>query len=327
MQKSPAISARFQDSPTTWRGVVDELILIMILAVMIILFGILNANFLSMNNMLNILRQISIYGIMAAGMTVVLLCGHIDISVGSVVAFSGVVAAYCVKAGTGMFTATVAAVLVAMLIGLFNGLVTVRFALPSMLVTLGTQQAVRGLGYVVTNGRPVYGLPEWFGDLGGGYLLGVPRPVVILLAVAAVSIVYLKYTRFGRDIYAVGGNKEAARLCGIHAKRVIVSALVICAGCAGLSGAIWASRLTSGQPTVGMGYEMQVIAAAVIGGTSLNGGQGNIARSFIGALILGVLYNGLNLVGVSPYWQLVATGLIIILAIILDSIRNLSSGN
>lgn len=327
MQKNPAVSGRFEESPVTWRGVVDEFILILILAVMVVLFGILNSNFLSMNNMLNVLRQISIYGIMAAGMTVVLLCGHIDISVGSVVAFSGVVAAYCVKAGTGMFTATVAAILAAMLIGLFNGLVTVRFALPSMLVTLGTQQAVRGMGYVVTNGRPVYGLPEWFGDLGGGYLLGIPRPVIILIAVAIVSIVYLKYTRFGRDIYAVGGNKEAARLCGIHAKRVIVSALAICAGCAGLSGAIWASRLTSGQPTVGMGYEMQVIAAAVIGGTSLNGGQGNIARSFIGALILGVLYNGLNLVGVSPYWQLVATGFIIILAIVLDSIRNIGNSN
>ncbi|MCD8349854.1 MAG: ABC transporter permease [Planctomycetaceae bacterium] len=323
MQKTTAISGRFEDSPITIRGVVDELVLIMILIAMIILFGALNKNFLSMNNMLNILRQISIYGIMAAGMTVVLLCGHIDISVGSVVAFSGVVTAYCVQAGTGMFTATVAAILVAMGIGLFNGLITVRFALPSMLVTLGTQQAVRGLGYVITNGRPVYGMPEWFGDLGGGYFLGIPRPVIILVAVAIVSIVYLKYTRFGRDIYAVGGNKEAARLCGIHSKRVIVSALVICAGCAGLSGAIWAARLTSGQPTVGMGYEMQVIAAAVIGGTSLNGGQGNIARSFLGALILGVLYNGLNLVGVSPYWQLVATGLIIILAIVLDSIRSL----
>jgi len=298
--------------------------LFIILAVMLFCFGIINPNFLSKNNLLNILRQISIYGIMASGMTVVLLCGEIDLTPGALVAFSGVIMAMCVSNGMNMFLAAVIGVLVAGAVGALNGFFTMQFKLPSMLVTLGFQFMIRGIGYVITDGKPVYGLPKSFETLGGGYIVGIPIPIICLVIVAVVFIIFLKYTKFGRYYYAVGGNKEAANLCGISPKTVVISAMIISAMCSGFSGVIWASRLASGQPTVGLTYEMQVIAAVVIGGTSLTGGEGNVARSYIGAIILGVLYNGLNLIGVNPYWQQVATGGIIIAAITLDSLNRIN---
>lgn len=296
--------------------------LALILFLLMAFFGTMNGNFLKPENLLNIIRQVSIYAIMGAGMTIVLLCGHIDLSVGSVVAISGVIAAYTVKATESTLLALIAGIIIGGIIGIINGILTVRFDVPSLLITLGTQNAIRGIAYIITDGRPVWGLPESFSKLGGGYFLRIPIPIYIVAVVYAVMWVYLSKTKYGRHVYATGGNKEAAILCGISSKKTIVASLCISGLLAGLCGVIWASRLASGQPIVGSGYEMQAIAAAVIGGTSLAGGQGEVTRSLLGALLLGVLYNGLNLLRVSPYWQLVGTGLIILIAVILDSIRN-----
>lgn len=298
--------------------------LILILLALMIFFGTMNRNFLNPENLLNIIRQVSVYAIMGAGMTIVLLCGHIDLSVGSIVAISGVVAAYTVKATGSTLLAVILGMVLGGIIGICNGIVTVKFEVPSLLITLGTQNAIRGFAYIITDGRPVWDLPDSFGKLGGGYFLKIPVPIYIVVAIYLIIWIYLTKTKFGRYVYATGGNKEAAVLCGIDSKKTIITALCLSGLLAGLSGVIWASRLTSGQPIVGVGYEMQAIAAAVIGGTSLVGGQGEVVRTLLGALLLGVLYNGLNLMRVSPYWQLVGTGLIILLAVILDSIRNMN---
>lgn len=295
--------------------------IVAILLGLIVVFGTLNPAFLSLENMLNVARQISIFGIMAAGMTFVIVSGQIDLSVGSVVALTGVIAAIVVKHGYGLVVAVSAGLLVGALVGFINGYLTVRFNVPSLLITLGTMSAIRGFGYVITDGRPVWGLPRWFGSLGGGYMLGVPIPVIVLIGAYVIGWFVLNLTVFGRYVYSTGDNREGARLCGINTEHVIVGTLCISGMAAGLSGVIWASRLASGQPLVGQGYELQVIAATVMGGSSLSGGQGEIIGSLIGAFIMGVLYNGLNLLRVSPYWQMVGTGFIVMLAVILDSIR------
>jgi len=309
---------------TFMKKIVQEGLIILILIGMIIIFGIANSNFFQYDNLMNIFRQMSVYAIMAVGMTMVLICGEIDLTVGAIVALAGIMVAYAVQAGMNMLAATILVMLGVGLIGLFNGIIVATFRVPSMLVTMGTMMAVRGTGYVITNGRSVSGLPDWFGHLGRNYLIGIPIPVIVTLIVVVLGWFVLKYTKYGRYMYAVGGNSESANLCGINTKKVIVGALTINTMLAGLSGVIWASRLNSGQPVVGQSYEMQVIAACVIGGASLRGGKGNVFMSLVGAILLGVLYNGLNLLRVSSYWQQIATGLIIILAIVLDSLRNLN---
>lgn len=306
-------------------GVVTERYgIVFVLIPLIVLFGLLNPAFLSLANILNVLRQISIFGIMAVGMTMVIMCAHIDLSVGSIVAMGGVVAALVVKAGGGTVGAILAGCAAGLVIGLINGFLTVAFDVPSLLITLGSMTAIRGAGYLMTGGRPVSGLADDFKWLGSGFLLDVPVPIVIMLIVYAVGWYIMTQTTFGRYIYSTGGNLEAAKLSGINTKNVIMWALGINGMLAGLSGVIWASRLFSGQPLVGQGYELQVIAASVLGGTSLAGGQGEVLATLAGALIIGILHNGLNLLGVSPYWQMVATGIVIVFAVILDSLRHRS---
>ena len=302
---------------------ISDGLIVLILIGMVLFFGIANKNFFNYDNIMNILRQMSVYAIMAVGMTMVLICGEIDLTVGSIVAFAGIMVAYAINAGMGLVTATLAVMLLCGVFGLINGVIVTTFSVPSMLVTMGMMMSIRGLAYVITQGRSVGGMPKWFGVLGRDYIAGVPIPVIVMLAIVCLGWFFLKYTTFGRLMYAVGGNIEAAKLCGINSRGITISALVISAMLAGLSGVIWASRLNSGQPVVGNSYEMQVIAACVIGGASLRGGKGNVFMSLVGAILLGVLYNGLNLLRVSSYWQMITTGLIIILAIVLDSLRNL----
>ena len=296
--------------------------IVFVLIPLIVLFGLLNPAFLSLANIFNIFRQISIYGIMAVGMTMVIMCGHIDLSVGAIVAFTGVVAAMALQNGASVLVALAAGCLSGLIVGLINGFLTVTFNVPSLLITLGTMTAIRGLGLLITAGRPIPGLSEDFKWLGGGFLFDTPVPIIIMLIVYAIGWFIMSQTTYGRHIYSTGGNLEAAKLSGINTKRVIMWALGINGLLAGLSGVIWAARLASGQPVVGQGYELQVIAASVLGGTSLAGGQGEILATLAGALIIGILHNGLNLLGVSPYWQMVAMGLVIVLAVILDSLRH-----
>jgi len=299
--------------------------IILILVLLIIVFWALNPQFTSVTNIMNIGRQTAVIAIIAAGMTFAILIAGIDLSVGAIVAMAGVAAALMMKMGLSWILASIIGVLVGALVGLFNGAITAAFELPPLLVTLGCMNIIRGLAYVITNGRPVWGLPDSFANFAAGNILLIPTPIVIMIVVYIISWFILKKTVFGINVYAVGDNIEAARLSGINVKKVQLMALMYTGLFTGVAGIITASRLFSGQPMVGQGYELDAIAAVVLGGTSLAGGEGNIWGSLVGAIIIGVIHNGLNLIGMSPYIQIVLIGVIIVLAIIFDRIRKIVS--
>lgn len=282
---------------------------------------ILSDRFLTVNNLLNVARQISINAIISVGMTLVILTGGIDLSVGSIVALTGSITAGLLVGGQGILPAILLGMVIGSLLGLFNGVLITRAEIPPFIATLGTMTVARGLTLVYTDGRPITGMEDVFRYLGGGYIIGIPVPVVIMVVIFAMAYVMLKKTRFGRYIYAIGGNEEAARLSGINTKKILLSVYVLGGLLAGISGIIMASRLNSAQPTAGVSFELDAIAAVVLGGTSLSGGVGTIGGTLIGALIIGVLDNGLNLLNVSSFYQQIAKGLVILLAVFLDKKR------
>ncbi len=283
--------------------------------------ALLSDRFLDVNNLLNVARQVSINAIISVGMTMVILTGGIDLSVGSTVALAGSVTAGLLTAGQGMSTAILAGLLIGVVLGCFNGLLITRANVPPFIATLGTMTAARGFTLVYTDGRPITGMDDAFRFLGGGYIAGIPVPVVLMVIVFAAAYVVLRQTKFGRYVYAIGGNEEAARLSGIHTKKILLSVYSIAGLLAGFSGIIMASRLNSAQPTAGVSFELDAIAAVVLGGTSLSGGMGTIGGTLIGALIIGILDNGLNLLNVSSFYQQVAKGAVILLAVIVDNRR------
>ncbi len=275
--------------------------------------------FLSPLNLLTVLRQISINGILAVGVTYVLLTGGVDLSLGSLVALTGVVAACFAHPGDyPVFVPVAAGILAGGLCGAANGMVVTLGRVAPFIVTLGMMAVARGLALVISGGRPVSNLSPSFNAIGSGSLLGVPVPVLILAAVAALSWLFLARTRHGRYIYAVGGNENAARASGLPVGGIKVLAYTVCGGLAGLAGVILASRITTGQPNAGVAFELDAIAAAVIGGTSLSGGVGGVAGTLLGALLMGVINNGLDLLNVSSYYQQIVKGLIIVGAVWLD---------
>ena len=276
-------------------------------------------NFLNLANLVNLVRQISINGILAVGVTYVLLTGGVDLSLGSVVALSGVAAACFAHPGQyPVIVPVMMGVLAGAACGAVNGLVVARGRVAPFIVTLGMMTAARGLALLVSGGRPVSNLATGFTHIGGGNLAGVPEPIVIFFLVAALSQVLLKNMRFGRYVYAVGGNENAALASGVPVRGVKMSAYTLCGALAGLAGVVLASRITTGQPNAGIGYELDAIAAVVIGGTSLNGGVGGVGGTILGALLMGVINNGLDLLNVSSYYQQVVKGLIIVGAVWLD---------
>lgn len=291
------------------------------LLLLAIALTILSDRFFTVNNLLNVARQISINAIISVGMTLVILTGGIDLSVGSIVALTGSITAGLMIGGQGILPAILIGMVVGALLGLFNGLLITRAGIPPFIATLGTMTVARGFTLVYTDGRPITGMEEAFRYLGGGYLAGIPVPVVIMLVIFAIAYIMLKKTRLGRYIYAIGGNEEAARLSGINTKKILLSVYVLGGLLAGISGIIMASRLNSAQPTAGVSFELDAIAAVVLGGTSLSGGVGTIGGTLIGALIIGVLDNGLNLLNVSSFYQQIAKGLVILLAVFLDKKR------
>ena len=290
-----------------------------------ILFALLSPYFFTPDNLLNVSLQASITAIIAAGMTFVILTGGIDLSVGSLVAFAGIVATTVLKTGlppvVGFILAILAGLAVGSLSGAFAGFCITRFNIAPFIVTLATMTIWRGAAFVWTDGRPVWELPAGFAFLGTGRLLAVPVPTIIMVLTFVASHIILTRTRFGRYVYAVGGNIEAARLAGIRTWRVLVNVYVLSATLAALSGILLASRMNSGQPNAGVSYELDVIAAVVVGGTSLSGGAGSIIGTFIGAMLIAVLRNGLNLLNVNSYVQQVIVGVVILLAVMLDQIR------
>ncbi len=296
-----------------------------LLIALIILFVVLSLvapNFLTTRNMLNVLRQVSFVGIIACGMTLALISGNVDLSVGSVVALSSaLLGVLYAKAGWPLPLAALAVLLEATIVGVLAGLIRVRWKIPALIVTLALMISLRGMAFVLTNAFPIPITDERFAYWGGGYVIGIPVPAIIFLIIAAIFIFISTRTVYGRSVYAVGGNEEAARLSGIPVNFIPVSILGITAFLSALSGILLTSRLTSGYAGVGVGWEFDAIAAVLIGGTALFGGEGTIVGTLLGVLFIGLLGNGMVLLGVNPYLQDVARGAIIMLAVLLSVLQ------
>lgn len=307
------------------KSIIGEFGIIIALLLEIVLFSSLSPFFFTTDNLLNVTLQTSITAIIAAGMTFVILTAGIDLSVGAMVAFSGVIATSLLKLNLPFSLSFPLAILIGIAIGAlsgaFAGLFVTRFNITPFIVTLALMTIWRGSAYIYTDGRPIWGLPETFGILGSGRLFGIPVPTIVMVIVYVIAYVLLTRTKFGRYVYAVGGNKEAARLAGINTNKVILLVYVISGSLAAISGVVLASRMNSGQPNAGLMYEMDVIAAVVVGGTSLFGGRGSIIGTFLGAMLIGILRNGLNLLNVGSYVQMVVLGIVILLAVLLDQMR------
>ncbi len=287
----------------------------------VILFSQLSEYFFTSDNILNVTLQTSITAIIAAGMTFVILTGGIDLSVGALVALTGVVTTAAMSTSVPIVLALLIGLCVGALIGALAGIFITKLNITPFIVTLAIMTISRGLAFMYTEGRPIWEVPPEFSILGNGRLLAIPIPTLIMICVFFVAYLMLHRTRFGRYVYAVGGNKEAARLAGINTNRVLVYVYMMSGVLASLSGILLASRMNSGQPNSGLMYELDVIAAVVVGGTSLTGGRGTIMGTFLGAMLIGVLRNGLNLMNVSSYVQMVLVGVVILLAVLFDQLR------
>ncbi len=287
-----------------------------------IIISILNPRFLTLGNILNILRQTSINSIIAAGMTFVILTGGIDLSVGSILAITGAYCASMIASGMNPFLAVIITLIIGGLIGVFNGLIISKGKVQPFIATLAIMTFARGATLVFTDGKPIsVGYEknaEIFSKLGSGYFLEIPIPIYIMILVFAIGYYTLKHTRLGRYIYALGGNEEATKLSGINTDRIKLYVYGISGLLSALAGIVITARLSSAQPTAGTGYELDAIAAVVLGGTSLTGGIGSILGTIIGALIIGILNNALNLMNVSAYYQYLVKGLVILVAVLLD---------
>ena len=290
------------------------------LIVIVLIFSILEPGFLSMNNLLNVLRQVSFNALIAFGMTFVILTGGIDLSVGSILALTGAVSAGLIASGIDPIFAMLAGLLLGAILGAVNGFIIAKGKVAPFIATLATMTIYRGLTLVYTEGRPISGLGDnaAFQMLGKGYFLGIPVPVVTMLISFGILYFILKKTTFGRRVYAVGGNEEASILSGINTDRIKIYVYSLTGLLSALAALMLTSRLNSAQPTAGEMFELDAIAAVVLGGTSLTGGRGWIVGTLIGALIIGVLNNGLNIIGVTSFFQQVVKGAVILLAVLLD---------
>ena len=292
-----------------------------VLLVLVVFMLIKAPNFGTVSNLFNVARSISISAILAAGMTFVIITTGIDLSVGSTIAVSGCIAVLAAQQGLNPLLALLLGMVIGALIGLINGFLIAYCNLAAFIVTLGTMTFMRGLAYTITGGLPIVDNGLNFRALGNGYLFHVPIPFIVMIIVYVVMWIVLDKTKYGSHVYAVGGNAEAARLAGINVKGVLLSVYVIAGLCAGLAGCIFAARVVSAQPTAGDGYEMDAIAAAVLGGTSLMGGKGKIPGTLIGAIIFGVLTTGLVLMNVPFFTQQLVKGIVIIIAVLIDGLK------
>jgi ribose transport system permease protein len=289
------------------------------LLILVIVLSFMSPYFLTIPNILNIIRQVSIIAIVSFGMTMVILTGGIDLSVGSMLAFAGAVSAgMMVNSGFNVFLAILIGLAAGTALGFFNGLAVAKAKLPAFIVTLAMMTVARGFTLIYTDGRPISGFNETFRFFGAGYLGRIPIPVVIMFIFLIVIYILLKKTPLGRYIYAIGGNETATKLSGINTDKIKIAVYALNGFLAAVSGIILTSRLNSAQPMAGEGYELDAIAAVVLGGTSLSGGSGTVIGTIVGALIIAVLNNGLNLLNVSSFYQLVAKGAVILLAVFLD---------
>ena len=310
----------------TRRQLIDEIFvkwgIYIALLLLVIFMALIAPNFFSIKNGLNIAQAVSINAVVASGMTVVILTAGIDLSVGSIVAASGVATELLLNGGVPTAIAALVAILVGAFIGLINGAIIAYLALPAFIVTLGALTYTRGIAYSMHGGPVQIAGKSGIESIGNGSIGGIPMPVFIMIFVYWFFWFLLERTKFGRHVYAVGGHPQAARLSGINVKKVLMSVYVISGITAGLAGLMFASRVRSGQVTAGVGYELDAITAVILGGTSLFGGRGRIFGTLVGALLIGVLSNGLVLLGVPIYTQLMIKGAVIILAVAIDTLRS-----
>ena len=319
-------------------GQLHRLSALLTLVLLVLGFALASPSFLSVNNTLTVLLQTSVIGLLGIGMTMVIITGGIDLSVGSVLALSGVITGMSVKAGLPVVPAMTLGIVAGGLCGAFNGFVITRLRIPPFVATLGMMLIARGIALQLTGAAPISQLGDAFGVLGNGALFrvvelrdngfprvvfpGIPYPAILLLIVAIGAAYLLRRRQIGRHIYATGSNEEAARLSGVHVDSTKLYAYVMSGALAGLAGNVLMSRLVTAQPSEGVMYELDAIAAAVIGGASLSGGVGAVSGTMIGAFIIGILRNGLNMAGVSAFIQQIVIGFVVIGAVWIDQIRN-----
>ncbi|MDR0550901.1 MAG: ABC transporter permease [Spirochaetaceae bacterium] len=300
-----------------------------LLCAVLIIYDAVNARaaFLSKNNILNVLRQTATNLYVACAMTMVIILGGIDLSVGSVIALSGVVTSGLIAFnGAGLGLAVLAGLGTGALTGAFNAALISKTTIPPFIVTLSTMNIARGAAYLYTGGQPVRVMSDTFNFIGSGYIKDIPMPVIYLIVIVAISSLILNRAKLGRHIYAVGGNPVAARFSGIKNSRVTFFVYLFSGLLSAFAGIVLASRMFSGQPTAGQGAEMDAIAAVVLGGTSMSGGVGKISGTVIGALIIGVLNNGLNLLNINSFWQYVVKGVVILIAVYVDFMKKQKKG-
>ena len=303
------------------------IIALLAMCVFLVIFPTTRSTFLTQNNVFNILRQNASNLFLATGMTMVIILGGIDLSVGSVIALSGCVAAGCVvNMGLPEVAAFLIAILIGAAVGMFNGVVICKTNIPPFIVTLASMNITKGIALVYTQGAPIRCMTDAFKFPGAGYVGPIPTPVILMLIIFVIAVMLVNRTHFGRHIYAVGGNAQAASFSGINVQKVKFWVYTFTGIMAGIAGVVIASRLYSGQPRFGEGAEMDAIAAVVVGGTSMSGGSGRLGGTLIGVLIIGVLNNGLNLMGVDSNWQYIVKGFVILLAVYVDFIRNRKAG-
>ncbi|RUT31808.1 ribose ABC transporter permease [Paenibacillus zeisoli] len=300
----------------------NQLGMLIILILLCAIMAMFAPYFTEVHNILNILKQSSITAILAAGMTVVILTGGIDLSVGSTLALSGVISVMLTNAGIPPVLAMLTGAAVGYIAGFINGYFTAVTKLPAFVVTLGSMTYLRGIAFVISGGLPLVLTNKFFIFFGAGSMLGVPTPIYIMAVVYVIMFFVLKYTMFGRHLYAIGGNEEAARLTGIKVERTLINVYSISGLMAGIAGVVMAGRVISGQPNAGISFELDAIAAVILGGTSFVGGVGKIQGTIIGVLIMAVLSNGLTLLDVDFYWQMIVKGIVIVIAVLLDKFRN-----
>ena len=298
--------------------------IICVLLIIGVFLSLLSDKFLTSGNLISVMRQISINVYIALGMTLVIILGGIDLSVGAIVALTGTVTVgLIVNTGLPIAAAIAIGLLIGVVCGFISGTMVAEFKLPAFIVTMAMMNIARGAANVYSGGRSTRITDEFFSSIGSGYLFGViPLPVIYMVVLIILITVVLNKTKFGTYIYAIGGNRESARLSGVPIKKVEIAVFTIIGLLSAFAGLVLASRMYSGQPSVGDGYELDAIAACVLGGVSMSGGKGRISGTVFGAMVIGFISNGLNLMNVNSFWQLVVKGIIILIAVVIDSQKN-----
>lgn len=318
MEQSRSIKKFFQ---SIWNMQESSIILLTVVYVLVV--QCINGVFLGQDNIINMLRSSAYLLIPSLGMTFVLIAGQIDLSVCTVMGMGGILCCMMITSGVPILVAVLATLVIGCLVGFVNGYLVTKFSIPPMIMTLGMQYIAKGVVYVLTQGKPIYPLPDAFLALDKITFFGVPFIVFLSLLFSLICYIVLKKTRFGREVYAVGGNREAARLSGISEKKTVIISFMISACMAVFAGIAMAARVGSAQSSTGTGYELNAIVACLIGGTSINGGAGGVVGTIFGALFIEILKNGLLMMHVNVYWQQLLIGVVVVLAVIWDQYRRM----